>query len=88
VLDDAVDDRESVEAGNGRYALADRAAGQAAVFHHASPKFEMAAASGEQLEVALGAPGEEVLEVGRVADPGGARVAGQEPSDGQSGIIE
>ena len=88
VGDQAVDDSEAVEAGDGGHSPGDGGPGQAALFHPAGPQLEMAASGGEDVETLIGAPGEVLAQVGRVGDAGGTGVAGQEAGDGEAGLVE
>ena len=88
MLDDPVDGREPVEAGDGGEASADGGAGKSGVFESAGPQFEVAAADPEDLQAALVAPGEPVLQVSGVADAGRPRVAGQEAGHREPGLVE
>jgi hypothetical protein len=71
----------AVEAAQRRQAASHGRAHPTLLFHGAGEHLQMGAAHFEQAEPVVGAPGGEQAQVGRVADPGVARVPGQEPGD-------
>ena len=71
----------AVEAAQRRQTASHGRAHPTLLFHGPGEHLQMGAAHFEQAEPVVGAPAGEQAQVGRVADPGVAGVAGQEPGD-------
>ena len=85
---EAIDDGEAVEADDGGQAPADGGPGQTALLiHPPGVELNVDPEHGEGLQADLGAPGEPSSQVAGVAGAGVARVAGQEPADGEAGLV-
>ena len=70
-----------VEAGEGGESSGDGGSHASVGFHVTGEGLEVGACDVEEPDAAVGAPGDELAEVGGVADAGGAGVAGQERGD-------